>query len=123
MKIINLDELEQKCIAWGIKNKLFAKEDLKDKNLFTINLNGRYHSKTCDLAFKAFEPQVTLSAETWEDLYYKIDDFFRNTWDYTNPVDIDKAPLYMQITEELKKKSINSVVKLSDVHKVLVEKL
>lgn len=123
MKIINLDELELKCIEWGIKNKLFTKEDLKDKNLFTINLNGRYHSKTCDLSFKSFEQPITISADTWEDLYYKIDDFFRNIWDYTNPIDINKAPLYMQITEELKKKSLNNVVKLSDVHQVLTEKL
>lgn len=122
MKIINLDELELKCIEYGIKNDFFTREELGKDNKFLINIRSTYHAKTIDIQF-VNDVEISLSSETWENLYYKIIDFFRPTWDYTNPIDLNKAPLTMQITETLNKKSINGTVKLRDVYDVIVKKL
>ena len=114
MKIINLDELELKCTEFGIKNKLFTKEDLKDYNLFTINLNGRYKSKTCDILFKDLEESITFKSETWEKLYYQLDKFFSNTWDYIE--DNSKMHLYMKIAEMIGKQSKNGFICASTIN-------
>lgn len=105
MKVINLDELELKCIEFGIKNNFWEKEDLKDKNLFTINLNGRYHSKTCDIWLNNKGESIPLNfkVESWEYLYYELGEFFRSTWDYYE--DENKKPLYMKIAELIGKQS------------------
>lgn len=120
MKIINLDELELKCLNFGIKNNFFTKEQLQDENLVTIKIIGKYHSKSCEILFKF--PNLPLDstehlntnkpirfiAETWENLYYQLDCFFRETWDYIE--DNSKMPLYMKIAEMISKKSKNGFV-------------
>lgn len=112
MKIINLDELELKCLEFGIKNKLFTKEDLNKDNLVTIVLKGSYHSKTCDIWIKGLKGDnyfnwcdypITFKSESWENLYYQLDCFFRETWDYLE--DNSKMPLYMKIAELIGKQS------------------
>lgn len=120
MKIINLDELELKCLNFGIKNNFFTEEQLQDKNLVTINITGKYHSKCCEIYFTF--PNVPLDsaehlninkpirfiAESWENLYYQIDKFFSNTWDYLE--DNSKMPLCMKIAEMISKQSKNGFV-------------
>lgn len=117
MKIINLDELELKCLEFGIKNNFFTKEDLKKDNLLSIVINGRYHSKTIDIWIKGYkgdnpydicEYPITFSSESWEKLYYQLDCFFRETWDYIE--DNSKMPLYMKIAELIGKQSKNGFV-------------
>ena len=51
MKIINLDELEKKCLEFGIKNGFFTREDLEKDNLVKIQLNGKLKNKQCDIYF------------------------------------------------------------------------
>lgn len=121
MKIINLDELELKCIEFGIKNGLFNNEDLKDINLFTINLNGRYNSKTCDITFKAIEESIVFHSESWEKLYYQLDKFFSNTWDYVE--DNSKMPLYMKIAEMISKQSKNGFICASTINQEIRKSL
>lgn len=86
MKVINLDEVEIECIKWGIKNGLFTEKDLKQDNLFSIKLLGKYHNKKCTLIFRGMSIEtckgksnkIILVSKTWEDLYYKIKDFFND---------------------------------------------
>lgn len=114
MKIINLDELEQKCIEFGIKNGFFTKEDLNYKNLFTINLNGRYESKTCDIWFKdmidnrGINIPLKFYSESWELLYSQLEHFFRDYWNYIK--DNSKMPLYMKLSEAISKHSKNGYI-------------
>lgn len=117
MKIINLDELELKCLEFGIKNKLFTKEDLQKDNLVSIELKGTYHLKTCSIWIKGFkgnnqhnicEYPLAFYSETWENLYYQIECFFRETWNYLE--DSNKMPLYMKIAELIGKQSRNGFV-------------
>ena len=110
MKIINLDELEKKCLEFGIKSKFFKKEDLKKENLISIIIKGDYHKKNIDIWFKGFKGDNPLSfnSETWEKLYYQLDKFFSNTWNYIE--DNSKMPLYMKIAELIGKQSKNGFV-------------
>jgi len=126
MKIINLDELESKCLEFGIKNGFFAKEDFKKENLFTISLRGSYHNKTCDILFSfknvdlnstihLFNNKaITFKSESWEDLYYQLDCFFSNTWNYIE--DNNKMPLYMKIAETIGRHSKNGFVNASKIN-------
>jgi hypothetical protein len=126
VKVINLDELELKCIEFGITNKLFTKEDLKDKNLFTISMRGLYHNKTIDILFKVDgyaenDINIRFNSENWENLYYKINDFFRDYWNYIK--DNNKMPLYMKLCEAIDKHSKNGVVTMANVDKEIKELL
>ena len=122
MKIINLDELELKCIEFGIKNNLFTKEELSKNNLFTIILNGRYNSKTCGITFKSIENEtITFSSETWENLYYQLECFFRETWNYIE--DNNKMPLYMKIAEMISKQSKNGFISVTSINSKIREML
>jgi len=112
MQIINLDELERKCLEFGIKNKCFTKEDFNDENLVTISIKGRYQSKTIDIMIKGMKSAnennpldypITFTAVTWENLYYQLDKFFADTWDYI--ADHNKMPLYMKVAELIGKHS------------------
>lgn len=115
MKIINLDELELKCLNFGIKNNFFTKEQLQDKNLVTINIVGKYRSKCCEIYFTFpnipldstehlnINKPIRFMSESWENLYYQLDCFFRETWDYMEDNSI--MPLYMKIAELIGKQS------------------
>lgn len=117
MKIINLDELELKCLEFGIKNNFFNKEDLKKGNLVSIILKGNYNSKTCNIWIKGFkgdnpynrcEYPITFKSKSWENLYYQLDCFFRENWDYLeNNI---RKPLYMKIAELIGSHSKNGFV-------------
>lgn len=124
MKIINLDELELKCIEFGIKNNFFTKEDLKKDNLVSIVIKGSYRSKTIDIWIKGYkgdnphnicEYPITFNSETWEKLYYQLDCFFRETWNYLE--DNSKMPLYMKIAELIGKQSKNGFVNASEINR------
>lgn len=123
MKIINLDELEKKCLEFGIKSKFFKKEDLKKGNLISIIIKGDYHKKNIDIWFKGFkgdnpynicEYPISFSSETWEKLYYQLDKFFSNTWNYIE--DNSKMPLYMKIAELIGKQSKNGYINASEIN-------
>lgn len=123
MKIIDLDELELKCINFGIKNRFFTKEQLKKENLISIVIKGDYHNKTIDIWLKGFkgdnsynicECPISFKSETWENLYYQLDKFFSNTWDYLE--DDSKMPLYMKIAEIIGKQSKNGFVCASTIN-------
>lgn len=90
MKAINLDELEIKLLQYGIVKGLFTKEDLGKDNLVRVKIEGYYHHKTCIVDFnilnmdyqdndKIFDKNgwLTFESSTWEDLYYKIEEFLR----------------------------------------------
>jgi len=115
MKIINLDELELKCIEFGIKNNLFTRDELKDKNLFSVNLRGMYRSKTCDIWFEGLHNEpITFLSKSWENLYYQLDIFFMETWEYSKHK--DRLPLYMKIAEAIGKQSKNGFVNASKIN-------
>lgn len=124
MKIINLNELENKCLEFGIKNNLFAIEDLKKENLIKILINGEYKAKKIDIWIKGFKGDnlnnkcliypISFCSETWENLYYQLDVFFRETWNYIE--DNNKMPLYMKIAELIGKQSKNGFCNDSDIN-------
>lgn len=116
MKIINLDELDLKCIEFGLKNNIFTKEDLKKENLFTVSLQSRYHSKTCDIWFANEDEDIEIkfTSETWENLYYQLDRFFSETWNYFD--DNSKMPLYMKIAELIGRQSKNGFINASKIN-------
>ena len=126
MKIINLNELENKCLEFGIKNGFFTREDLLKDNLVKIQLSGKLKNKRCDIyfSFKDISKKnsihlyvnqpIMFKSETWENLYSQIDIFFRETWDYIE--DNKKMPLYMKIAELIGKKSKNGFVNSSDIN-------
>lgn len=85
MKIINLDELEQKCLEFGIKNSCFTKNDLGKDNLVTMSIRGMYENKTIDIVIKGLYKSgfngmletLRFTSTTWEDLYYQLREFFK----------------------------------------------
>ena len=124
MKIINLDELELKCIEFGIRNKMFTKDDLRGKNLFSITLNSRYMSKTCDIEIiNLYGENIELKfySEVWESIYAQLIHFFREYWNYIE--DYTKMPLYMKLSEAISKCSKDGYVKQGDVFNELVKEL
>jgi len=135
MKIINLDELEQKCIEFGIRNGFFLKEDLANKNLFIINLTGRYKSKCIEISFSM--PRIELTdiervslnldkpirfiCEKWEEVYWQVELFFRDYWNYLE--DNNKMPLYMKINEAINRHSKNGSVTMAKVYQEILKEL
>jgi hypothetical protein len=126
MKIINLDELEKKCLEFGIKNGFFDREDLEKDNLVKIQLNGKLKNKQCDICFSFKDisknsyihlyvnQPIIFKSESWENLYSQLDIFFRETWNYIE--DNKKMPLYMKIAELIGKKSKNGFVNASEIN-------
>lgn len=130
MKIINLDELEQKCIEFGLSNNLFTRDDLGDKNLFSINIKGCYREKSIEIWIKGLvldnpvfprSKPLSFTSDTWENLYYQLDEFFRAYWVYT--ADNNKMPLYMKLCEAISRHSKNGFVSVDKIHQEITKEL
>lgn len=125
MKIINLDELELKCLEFGLANNFFRKEDLGKDNLFTIRLKGTIQSKTIEIYFNYLNQPLdssihlfcnkplSFTCKKWEEVYWEVNVFFRDYWNYVD--DKNKIPLYMKINEAINNHSKNGYVKTADV--------
>ena len=103
---------------------MFKRENLRDKNLITISLSGRYMSKTCDIEIiNLYGENVELKfySEIWESIYAQLTHFFREYWNYIE--DNTKIPLYMKLSEAISRCSKDGYVKQGDVFNELVKEL